>query len=164
MQTDVEEEIAALQYLSIERLKERYQELCGEETRSRNRKYLVRKLAWRIQALAEGDLSVRARQRAADLANDADARRTPPKESPLGTAIGPAIKVELPTPTDGRLPAPGAAIVRNYKGRKVQVVVLTEGFEYGGEHYKSLSAVAKAITGTHCNGFRFFGLEAKSNE
>ena len=142
MQTDVELELLALQYLSVDHLAERYRQLGKEETRSRNRKYLVRKLAWRIQTLAEGDLSVRARQWAAELANDADARRAPPKERPLGAAIGPAIKVELPAPTDDRLPARGTAIVRKYivrkyKGRKVQAVGLAEGFEDGGEHCRS---------------------------
>ena len=64
-------------------------------------------------------------------------------------------------PLDNRLPTAGDAIVRTYKGRQVRVVVLADGFEYDGRRYKSLSAVAKAISGSHCNGFRFFGLEGK---
>ena len=64
--------------------------------------------------------------------------------------------------TDARLPAPGTAIVRQYKGRALQVLVLTDGFEFEGQRYKSLSAVAKKITGSHVNGYRFFGLEGKA--
>ena len=60
--------------------------------------------------------------------------------------------------TDDRLPLPGTILTREYKGGVVQVQVLQSGFEYQGEVYKSLSAVAKAITGSHCNGYAFFRL------
>ena len=55
----------------------------------------------------------------------------------------------------------GSAIVRDYRGRTVRVVVLAEGFEFEGERYRSLSAIAKAVTGSHVNGFRFFNLEGR---
>jgi hypothetical protein len=60
--------------------------------------------------------------------------------------------------SDKRLPPPGSTLARRYKGRMVQVRVLSNGFEYEGSTYPSLSAVAKAITGSHCNGFLFFRL------
>ena len=60
---------------------------------------------------------------------------------------------------DDRLPMPGTIITREYKGQMLQVRVLAKGFEYAGEVYKSLSAVAKAVTGSHCNGYAFFRLE-----
>ena len=63
--------------------------------------------------------------------------------------------------TDPRLPDPGTAITRKYKGKVLEVRVAREGFECDGERYKSLSAVAKAISGSHCNGFRFFNLGGK---
>jgi hypothetical protein len=63
-----------------------------------------------------------------------------------------------PVATDARLPAPGAATVRPYKGRTLHVLVLPDGFEFEGQRYRSLSAVAKKITGSHVNGFRFLGL------
>ena len=66
-----------------------------------------------------------------------------------------------PRPSDPRLPPVGAAITRKYKGRTLTVTVLADGFEYEGERYRSLTAVAKAINGSHMNGFRFFGLEGK---
>ena len=50
------------------------------------------------------------------------------------------------------------AIVRRYKGKTLRVTVLADGFEFMGERFGSLSAIAKAVTGTHVNGFRFFGL------
>ena len=59
---------------------------------------------------------------------------------------------------DERLPPPGTVIARKYKGRTLQVKVRADGFEYEGEVHASLSAVAKAITGSHCNGFNFFRL------
>jgi hypothetical protein len=64
---------------------------------------------------------------------------------------------------DDRLPLPGTIITRPYKGETLQVKVLPKGFEYQGEVYKSLSAVAKVITGSHCNGYLFFRL-AKEGE
>ena len=51
---------------------------------------------------------------------------------------------------------PGTILTRDYKGQILQVEVLAEGFAYAGQSYKSLSAVAKAVTGAHCNGFWFF--------
>ena len=56
------------------------------------------------------------------------------------------------------MPAPGGAITREYKGRTLRVVVLPDGFEFEGERFRSLSAIAKQVTGSHVNGFRFFRL------
>lgn len=64
--------------------------------------------------------------------------------------------------TDPHLPATDTEIVRQYKGRTFRVLVVPDGFEFEGQCYSSLSAIAKIITGTHVNGFRFFGLEDKS--
>jgi hypothetical protein len=64
-------------------------------------------------------------------------------------------------PQDDRLPPPGTVITRKYKGEVLQVRVQPDGFEYEGAVYTSLSAVAKAITGSHCNGYLFFRLNAK---
>ena len=165
MAKNIEHELAALQGLTTTQLCERYADLHGQPARTRHKPYLIRKIAWRIQALAEGDLTERARRRAAELANDADVRVMPPKAqdtqppangAPTGQRTGANVG-------DPRLPAPGAAIFREYKGQQLRVVVLPdgEGFEYGGEKYKTLTAVAKVITGSHMNGFRFFHLEVK---
>jgi hypothetical protein len=112
-----------------------------------------------LQVLAEGDLSERARRRAVELANDADLRLSPPKAKATPTeATGRTVTVVLGDKADNRLPLPGTVITRAYKGSVVQVKVLANGFEFEGEVYKSLSAVAKAITGSHVNGYAFFRL------
>src|SRR5262244_1266801 len=71
--------IADLQRLTMHQLRLRYAELFGETTTAKNRTWLLRRVAWRLQSLAEGDLSQRARQRAVELANDADLRITVPR-------------------------------------------------------------------------------------
>jgi hypothetical protein len=148
-------EVAALQRLSIGQLRQRFADLFGEATAASNRTWLTKRIAWRIQALAEGDLSQRARQRAAELARDADLRLNPPQ--PKATTTTPLPEpVRVPAPIDPRLPPPGTILIRPYKGQLVQVQVLTDGFAYAGRVYASLSAVAKAVTGSHCNGFLFF--------
>ena len=102
-----------------------------------------------------GHSARRARRRAAELARDADLRLNPP-QSKANTTPTPPEPASIPAPLDQRLPPPGTILTRPYKGQLVQVQVLTEGFAYGGRVYASLSAVAKAITGSHCNGYLFF--------
>ena len=152
---NVEEEITDLQDMTTGELRKRYADVFGEQPRSRHKAYLIRKIAWRMQANAEGDLSERARRRAEELAEDADVRTTSPRGA--GVATIPR-RTKANVRRDSRLPSPGTAITRKYQGQTLEVRVLTDGFEYEGERYKTLSAVAKAITGSHCNGFRFFQL------
>jgi hypothetical protein len=158
MHLNVAKEVATLQKMTVKQLRQKFAELCGEEARTGNKVWLVKRLAWRLQALAEGDLSERARLRAAELANDADLRLNPPKPKPA------TIAPECPQPTvlrlqsNGRLPPPGTILTREYKGQRLQVKVLAQGFEFEGETYKSLSAVAKVITGSHTSGNLFFRL------
>ena len=154
--SEIERQITELQQMTVPELRQRHLEVFGHETGTHNKLHLIRKIAWRIQALAEGDLSERARQRAAELARDADVRVRPPKEFAIAEPGGGTVTVAVQT--DPRLPSIGDAIVRTYKGQKIRVVVLPDGFEYDGRRFRSLSAVAKAISGSHCNGFRFFGL------
>src|SRR5262249_31418131 len=161
MKRDLGAEIAGLQRMSVKRLREKYVDIFGEATLAANKAWLVKRIAWRMQAQAEGDLSERARQRAAELANDADLRLNPPKILPLRPAQERPVRMEerpAPVLTDERLPPPGTVLTRAYKGESVQVKILTTGFEFGGEVFPSLSAVAKRITGSHCNGFAFFHL------
>ena len=80
MTITLEKEINSLRHLKIRQLKARYRELFGEESPSHNRDYVFRRIAWRLQALSEGDLSERARQRAAELASDADLRIRAPRQ------------------------------------------------------------------------------------
>jgi hypothetical protein len=156
VELNIVNEVATLQRLSVGQLRQRFAELFGETTQASNRTWLTKRIAWRIQALAEGDLSERARRRAAELARDADLRLNPPHRKTTTATTPPLESVPMPAPIDHRLPPPGTILTRPYKGQLVQVQVLTEGFAYGGRVYPSLSAVAKAITGSHTNGFLFF--------
>ena len=159
-------DIATLPTLSVAQLRQRYAEAFGEPTKSANKVWLRKRIAWRLQASAEGDLSERARQRLALLANDADLRLSPPKPGTLPTPASAAAASNGPaTPLapDRRLPLPGAILSRPYKGQQLQVTVLQSGFAYEGKVFASLSAVAKAITGSHCNGYLFFRLTKTEN-
>src|SRR5205807_2782562 len=118
MSSTVARELAALQRLTVPQLRDRYAEVFQETANANNRTWLVKKIAWRLQAQAEGGLSERARQRAAELANDADLRANPPKTIPL------PVPVEAPPPRpplDDRLPPPGTILTRRYKGAVLQV-------------------------------------------
>jgi hypothetical protein len=152
-------ELATLEQLTVAGLRARYAELFGEETRVGNKLWLIRRIAWRLQALAEGDLSQRARQRAAELARDTDVRLSPPRSARLVPAPAPPTpSSRSQRPRHPRLPPPGTILTRLYKGETLQVRVLRHGVEFEGTLYPSLSAVAKAITGSHCSGHLFFRL------
>ena len=143
-------QIAALKPMTVGQLREVYAEKFGQPSNSRNKQWLFKRIAWRIQELAEGGLSERAKKRAAELANDADLRLRPPK----GTAVEPK-----PEPKrDPRLPAVGTELKREHDGKQHTVRVEADGFNYKGKTYRSLSAIAKQITKTQWNGFLFFGL------
>ncbi|HIK91494.1 MAG: DUF2924 domain-containing protein [Pirellulaceae bacterium] len=159
MSLNVGKEVAALQRMTVKQLRERYAEVFGDETRTGNKAWLVKRIAWRLQAVAQGGLSERARQRAVELANEADIRMTPPKAKPVTTtSTERTVTSAVRFACDNRLPLPGTVLTREYKGDTLQLRVLEHGFEYEGEVYRSLSAVAKAITGSHTNGFHFFRL------
>jgi hypothetical protein len=163
MNLNVGKEVAALRRMAMDELRAKYAKLFGEEAWTiNNRVWLVKRIAWRMQALAEGDLSERARRRAAELANDADLRLSPPRLVRIAGA--PVVRAQ-PTARrpkkDSPQLRPGTILARKYRGEMLQVRVLPHGFEFEGAVYSSLSAVAKAITGSHCNGYHFFRLTEK---
>jgi len=96
-------------------------------------------------------------------ANDADLRTTAPKVNHNDGQAAITTKSAVAFDHDSRLPMPGAILRRHYKNREIVVCVLPRGFEYEGEVYRTLSAVAKAITKTHCNGYHFFKLTPGKN-
>ncbi|MCZ2343088.1 MAG: DUF2924 domain-containing protein [Bacteroidales bacterium] len=151
MNVSVAVELANLQRMGVPQLQAKYAEVFGEKTKSFNKAGLIKRIIWRIQALDEGGLSQRALRRAEELANENDLRLTPPKEMVPDAPVK-VVQVQ----GDERLPPPGTIILREYKGKTLQVKVRADGFEYEGKVYGSLSAVAKVITGSHCNGFLFF--------
>ena len=161
---DVNNEIALLRKMTVKELQQKHVELFEEPSRSFNRQWLFRRLAWRVQALAEGDLTQRARERARQLTREADMRIRPPKELKMPVATGlRAVPSTFKIPKDDRLPMPGGFVKRNFKGQLFHVNVMTNGFEFDGELYKSLSAIAHKITGSHWNGYDFFKLGKRSN-
>lgn len=159
MGMNVEKEVAALKAMTVPELRARYAEVFGEECRSRHKEFLWKRIIWRMQANEEGGLSERARRRAEELAKDADLRLSAPKFRAAGA--GPTVCGRIEAPPDSRLPMPGTVLVREYKSRTIRVTVLDGGFEYGGEVYRSLSAVAQKVTGAHWSGMLFFGLAGK---
>lgn len=155
MGLNVGKEIADLKQMTVRELREKYETVFGEPTRAGNRDFLFKRVAWRIQALAEGDLSERARRRAELLARDADLRTTAPRTAAPG---GNGVTAAKPAPSlaDERVPPPGTVLTRAYRGQAYHVVVRDDGFEYDGQVFRSLSAIAKLITGSHWNGLLFF--------
>lgn len=160
MGMSIAKEVAGMQRMTVAELRAKYADVVGEETRCRHKDYLLRRIAWRLQASAEGGLSERARRRGAELAADADVRLTAPRQKPASEG-GPTKAGAISIRQDERLPLPGTVLTREYKGETVEVRVLPHGFEHAGEVYRTLSAVAKAITRTHWNGYHFFGLAKK---
>jgi hypothetical protein len=153
-------EVEKLRRAKVAGLRERYREVFGEETRSRHREHLFRRIAWRLQARAEGDLSARARQRAQEIADDAHLRKIAPAD--FFTLAGEHIETipgeRTQRKQDRRLPMAGSLLTREWKGRTILVEVLTPGFRYEDRLFSSLSAIATEITGTRWNGLAFFGL------
>ncbi len=147
-------EIVAVRNLSMEKLRERYLELFGEETKSRNKQFLFKRIAYRLQELKHGGLSERARRRAEELDEDAPIRKK-------GLANG--LPTLPPAGRDERLPLPGTELRRVYDGVEHTVTVLVEGFSFRGKPYRNLSVIAREITGTRWNGFAFCGLLQKEN-
>ncbi len=163
MAKDLGRKIAALEAITVPQLVRTYADVFGESTNGRNKVWLVRRIAWRMQANLPGGLGDAARARPAELANDADIRTTIPKE----TATARPVEDDAPPPrvvkfvADARVPPPGTVLTRHYKGTDVRVTVRADGFEHDGTVYPSLSAVAKVVSGAHCNGFAFFKLTGK---
>jgi len=138
-------QVAELPHLATGVLKERWRVLYGSEPPAANRNYLVQRLAYRIQELAFGGLNEETKDRLREIADEED----------YGGRTKRAQRRRRRT--DG-LPMPGTKLVRTWKGERLEVTVTREGFEYEGRVYRSLSALAKTITGSHLSGWAFFGL------
>lgn len=162
--TDVPTQLQELAGMKVEELAQRYRELYGEPTRSRNKGYLKKRLGWRIQELSEGGLPPQVIAKVAELGDglperwkmrQAEKARAKEKAKEEAAAAGGA---PVEAPRDPRLPPVGSVLRREYQGVECEVTVGPEAFEYQGERFKTLSAVARRITGTPWNGYLFFGL------
>ena len=134
-------QLAALQRLSVNELKAKWETLLGTAAPNNARAFLELRIGYRIQELTYGGLS-RETRRALDLLAD----EVEGKISRKGMSV------------DARNPQPGTRLLREWDGVEHSVTVLADGYDWQGRKYRSLSAIAKAITGTSWNGFRFFAL------
>lgn len=150
-QTDnsVLKQIADLGNLSHERLCSLWRTLYGKEPTATNRPYLTKRLAYRIQEIAYGGLSEKARTTMEEIL---DARGFDGNGGNMDTR-----RAEKKRKTG--VPVVGTKLARDWNGRRYTATVVYGGFEYEGKRYKSLTAIATAITGTHWNGRAFFGLK-----
>jgi hypothetical protein len=141
--TTVLARLAALKTMPISDLKQQWRELLDKEPPPFNRRYLESRLAYRIQELAYGGLKPETMERLEALAEDFHGSN--------------------PARPPGRfrsIPVAGTQLVREWQGAEHRVTVRDDGaFEYQGRPFKSLSAIARAITGTRWNGWVFFGMK-----
>ncbi len=136
--------LAALKTTQTPELKAQWRELFGKEPPPFNRRFLESRLAYRIQELAYGGLKPETIARLEALGEQLD---------------GGNMQVRKVRADDR--PIAGTRLIREWQGFEHCVTVLHEGYEYQGRPYKSLSAVARAITGTRWNGLVFFGLKSQ---
>ena len=140
----VEAEIAGLAGLSLEALRGRWEALYGNPApRSLRRDLLIRAVAYQLQVKAFGGLSAATRRKLREIAVAAREGRFEP------ALIGPRVK-------------PGSRLIRVWQGETHSVLVLEDGFEWKGARYRSLSLIAKTITGTNWNGWTFFGVKQRN--
>ncbi|MCA3305744.1 MAG: DUF2924 domain-containing protein [Roseomonas sp.] len=134
-------QLAALRKMSVVELKQRWEALFGTPAPNNSRSYLEVRLGNRIQELMLGGLSRDTRRVLDLLVKELEGKNT-----------------RKAIMTDPRKPIPGTRLLREWDGAEHSVTVLRDGFDWQGRKFKSLSAVARAITGTQWNGYRFFGL------
>jgi Protein of unknown function (DUF2924) len=146
-------ELAVLSRMTGAELAEKYLVLFGQPARSRNKDFLRKRLAWRIQELAEGGLSERALARIEELGADALTSRRRPVRAGMPASPRPPSGGAA---RDPRLPPAGTVVRRLHGTTEHSVAVLEDGFEYKGGRYRSLSKIARVITGTPWNGYLFF--------
>lgn len=133
--------LAALKDMTVRELKAEWGKLFSSEAPNNSRPFLEQRLAYRIQELTWGGPSKPVRQLLDALADEVEGK-----------------KVRKSVISDPRNPVIGTRLVREWDGAEHVITVLKDGFDWQGRRYKSLSAVARNITGTRWNGYRFFGL------
>jgi hypothetical protein len=143
MSDNVLARVAALKTTPTPSLKTQWRELFGKEPPPYNRRFLESRLAYRIQELAYGGLKKETRERL----------------EALGQALDGGTVSVRKARVDQDRPITGTKLIREWQGVEHMVTVLDDGYEYQGRPHKSLSAVARAITGTRWNGWLFFGLK-----
>lgn len=149
------ERIRSLGRMSQEELRGQYQRLFGKEPPSGYKRFLWKRIAYRLQERDLGGLPPNLQRQL-----DREAAALPLKENPFRQRGPRPIRTSRgQAKRDRRLPMPGTVIQRPYKGEVCEVKVLDRGLEYQGKTFGTLTAVAQEITGSHWNGFLFFGLK-----
>lgn len=149
-------QIMELRGKSLRELKTKYEELFpGQTAPSSNKVFLWRKIAYRMQELEHGGISDETQGKIQQLIQQYDPINNKALRPDAVTENRP--KKKGPS-RDKRLPIPGTVITKKYKGISLQVNVLESGFQYNNKVYKSLTAIAKEVTGAHWNGYLFFNL------
>jgi hypothetical protein len=146
MSKSVLAQIAALRSMDAKALKERWRELFDTEPPPYNRRFLESRLAYRVQELAYGGLKPETLERLAALAQ------------------GVGGKAKRQARVGQERPITGTRLLREWKGVEYSVTVRDDGYEFQGRPFKSLSAVARLITGTRWNGWTFFGLKSQRGQ
>ena len=155
MKEDILSRILALKTASLPALQKEYSVLYdGKKAPSTNKTYLWQKIAYRVQELEYGGLPEEAKNKVKGLAKEYDPINNKALR-PNGINNN-ADKACISR--DRRLPMPGTLITKNYKGTDIRVKILEKDFEYNGKIYRTLTAIAKEVTGSHWNGFLFFSL------
>lgn len=154
---NVRAEIKRLNAMPIPQLRAEFERVWGEPARSNNRVFLLKRIVWRMQAAEQGGLSERAVRRATELARDQELRIRPPAEFHREFASS----ASQPSEPKAATLEPGEVLSRMYRGRRIEVKVRDGGFECDGVTYASLTAVARAVTGSEWNGRLFFGLTTR---
>mgnify|MGYP000562804111 FL=1 len=139
--------LTALKTTPTTKLKEQWRQLFEGEPPAFNRRYLESRLAYRIQELAYGGLKPETVRRLEKLGEELDGGRVDVRKRPANDR-----------------PISGTRLIRDYQGVEHCVTVRDNDFEYQGRPYKSLSAIARAITGTQWNGVVFFGLRSSGRK
>lgn len=145
----MQEIIKQLQQLSREELIKKWKNLFKKNSPQHARKeLLIKHIAWEMQAKEQGGLSAQSKKQLDKLADNlAKNSEISEKEIKASGRQRPTLEIKA-----------GTKLIREYKGEKHEVIALDLGFEYRGNQYKSLSAIAKLITGTQWNGKKFFGI------
>lgn len=133
--------LAALKTMTVKELKAEWSKLMGSEAPNNSSQFMIQRLSYRIQELAFGGMSKPLVRTLDALADEYEGK-----------------KVRKSVISDPRNPIIGTRLIREWKGAEHTVTVMKDGFDWQGQRFKSLSAIAKTITGTSWNGYRFFGL------
>ena len=155
--------------MSIIELRERYHGLSSRRVSIKCKRWYIKRILWIMQAAIEGDISEESRLLAKQIAADRPLRKSilklREKVDDCNASTYRSVSTVLNPPIDRRIPEPGASLVKTYKGQTIRVVVRSSGFEFNGEQYKSLTAIARVVTGQRrINGFQFFNLGKRGTE